>query len=159
MKTSTLRVMICVVAALATVILPANAAKDVNVKTNINLAVFVPCAAGGAGEVVDLSGPLHVLFTFTINGNNVSGIFHFQPQGISGTGETTRDKYQGTGVTQQSFKTSLQNGQANFTSVNNFRIIGQGPGNNYLVHENMHVTINANGTLTVFHDNFSVACK
>jgi hypothetical protein len=105
------------------------------------------------------SGPLHVLFTFTINGNNVSGFSHFQPQGISGTGETTGDKYQGTGVTQQSFKISLLNGQANFTSVNNFRIIGQGPGNNYLVHENMHVTINANGTVIVSHDNFSVACK
>jgi hypothetical protein len=151
--------MICVVAALATVILPANAAIEVNVKTPINVAVFVPCAAGGAGEVVDLSGPLHILVTFTINGNNVSGVMHFQPQGVSGTGETTGDKYQGTGVTQSSFKIPLLNGAATFTSVNNFRIIGQGPGNNYLVHENAHVTINANGTVTVFHDNFSVACK
>jgi len=108
---------------------------------------------------VDLAGPLHTLITFTINGNNFSGVFHFQPQGISGTGETTGDKYQATGVTQESFKTSLKNNQANLTFVNNFRIIGQGPGNNYLVQENMHVTINANGTLTVFHDNFSVACK
>jgi hypothetical protein len=70
----------------------ANAAVEVNDTTNINLTVFIPCAAGGAGEVVDLSGPLHTLISFTINGNNVSGYFHFQPQGISGTGETTGDK-------------------------------------------------------------------
>lgn len=145
--------------ALAVSIAPADAAVQVNDKTDINLTVFVPCAAGGVGEVVDLSGPLHTLISFTINGNNVSGYFHFQPQGISGTGETTGANYQATGVTKESFKNSLQNGQANITSVNNFRIIGQGPGNNFLVHETTHVSINADGTVTVSHDNFSIDCK
>jgi hypothetical protein len=159
MKTTIPRVMICLVAVLTILIAPANAAVQVNDRTDISLTVFIPCAAGGAGEIVDLSGPLHTLMSFTINGNNVSGYFHFQPQGISGTGESTGTNYQATGVTQESFKSSLQNGQANFTYVNNFRIIGQGPGNNFLVHETMHLTINANGTATVFHDNFSVDCK
>jgi hypothetical protein len=136
----------------------ANAAVQVNNSTDIGISVFVPCADGGAGEVVDLNGPLHTLITFTINGNNVSGYFHFQPQGITGTGETTGLKYQATGITQQSFKSSLQNGQANLTFVNNFRIIGQGPGNNYLVHETMHLTFNADGTLTVLFDNLTVDC-
>jgi hypothetical protein len=96
---------------------------------------------------------------FVPNGNNVSGFFHFQPQGISGTGESTGAKYQAIGVTQESFKNSFQNGQVNETFVNNFRIIGQGPGNNFLVHETLYFTINADGTVTVFHDNFSVDCK
>lgn len=157
--TTSPRAIVCVLAILASAILPANAAVQTNDITDISLSVFIPCAADGAGEVVDLSGPLHTLVTFTINGNNVSGFYHFQPQGISGTGETTGDKYQATGVTQESFKTSLQNGQANLTYVNNFRIIGQGPGNNYLVHETMHITINADGNVTVTHDNFSVECK
>jgi hypothetical protein len=159
MKTKITRVTMCLVVMLAIVIVPANAAVQVNDTTEISLTVFVPCAAGGAGEVVDLSGPLHTLISFTINGNNVSGYFHFQPQGISGTGETTGAKYQATGVTQESFKSYLQNGQANFTFVNNFRIIGQGPGNNFLVHETLHLTINADGTLTVSHDNFSADCR
>jgi hypothetical protein len=159
MKKTIPRVMICLVAVLTILAVPANAAVQVNDTTDISLTVFIPCAAGGAGEIVDLSGPLHTLISFTINGNNVSGYFHFQPQGISGTGESTGTKYQATGVTLESFKNSLQNGQANLTFVNNFRIIGQGPGNNYLVHETMHVTINADGTATVFHDNFSVDCK
>ncbi|HEY6122677.1 MAG TPA: hypothetical protein VIV66_22170 [Pyrinomonadaceae bacterium] len=144
---------------LAIVVLPCNAAVQVNDKTVISLTVFVPCAAGGVGEIVDLTGPLHTLISSTVNGNNVSGKFHFQPQGISGVGETTGDKYQATGVTQQTFKSSLQNGQANLTFVNNFRIIGQGAGNNFLVHENLHINVNADGTLTVFHDNFSIDCK
>ena len=123
MKTTLARFAACFVAVLVVVVTPANAAVQENDTTNINLSVFVPCAAGGAGEIVDLNGPLHTLITFTINGNNVSGKFHFQPQGISGVGETTGDKYQATGVTQETFKASLQNGQNNLTFVNNFRII------------------------------------
>jgi hypothetical protein len=73
----------------------ANAAIQVNESIPITLSVFVPCAAGGAGEIVDLSGSLHVLITFTINGNHVSGRQQFQPQGLSGTGETTGLTYYG----------------------------------------------------------------
>jgi hypothetical protein len=152
------KALICL-AVLSSLIVPVNAAVTVNDTTDINLTVSIPCADGGNGEVVDLSGPLHTLMSLTINGNNVSGYYHFQPQGISGIGETTGVKYQATGITQESFKNSLQNGQANDTYVNNFRIIGQGPGNNFLVHETLHFTINANGTVTVFHDNFSIDCK
>src|ERR1700720_4802698 len=118
----------CICTLLASMLVPANAAVQENDTTEINLTVFIPCAAGGTGETVDLTGTLHTLITFTIDGNTVSGFFHFQPQGISGTCETTGAKYQATGVTQESFKNSLQNGQANATFVYNFRIIAEGPG-------------------------------
>src|SRR5207253_2592328 len=127
-------IMIFLFAALALFTVPANAAKQVNDMSDINLTVFVPCAAGGAGELVDLSGPLHTLITFTINGNNVSGTAHFQPQGLSGTGETTGDKYQATGVTKDtSFKVSFQNGQAQQTFINNFGLSGPGQATTFLV--------------------------
>jgi hypothetical protein len=80
MKSTLATVVILLVAVLAIGVVPSNAAVQVNDKTVISLTVFVPCAAGGAGEIVDLSGPLHTLISFTINGNNVSGKFHFQPQ-------------------------------------------------------------------------------
>ena len=153
------RVTLSLFAVMSVMMLPANAMVEVNDKTDISLTVFIPCAAGGAGEIVDLSGPLHTLISFTITGRNVSGYFHFQPQGISGIGETSREKYHATGVTLETFKNSLQNGLANFTFVNNFRIIGQGSGNNFLVHETLHMTVNANGSLTVIHDNFSIECR
>jgi hypothetical protein len=159
MKISPPKAMLYLGALLPFVIAPADAAVEVNNTADFFLSVFVPCAAGGAGEIVDLSGPLHALITLTINGNEASGLMHFQPQGISGIGETTGDKYQATGVTKTSFSVSFQNGQANTTFVNNFRIIGQGPGNNFLVHETAHITINANGAVTVNHDNFSTECK
>jgi hypothetical protein len=124
----------------------------------ISLTVFVPCANGGAGENVALSGNLHDLFSVTLDG---SGGFHLtasdNPQGVTGTGLTTGATYQGTGVTR--FNANSPAGGTNvFTFVNNFRIIGQGSGNNLLVHENFHVTVNPDGTVTSFHDNFSITC-
>ena len=46
----------------------------------------------------------------------------------------------------------------NDTFINNFRIVGQGPDNNLEVHENIHITINANGEVTSTVDNESIEC-
>lgn len=132
-----------------------------NVSIPIDLVVFVPCADNGMGEFVDLSGDLHILIHVTIsNSGRVTVKQHTQPQGISGIGQSTGDRYRGTGVTQS---TQTFDGIDGFpfqtTLVNNFRIIGQGPGNNFLVHENSHITINANGEVTAEVDNLSVDCK
>jgi hypothetical protein len=135
----------------------AQSAVVLNESFPVTIEVFVPCAAGGAGELVVLEGNLHGLITVTENANHLSIKTHFQPQGISGTGLTTGDKYQATGVTQDHFKIGI--GAETFTFVNNFRIIGQGPGNNFLVHQTFHLTFNANGQLTATVDNFSVECK
>src|SRR4051794_33795753 len=94
-------VLVGLVAATALVGVPV-AQSDVIVNDSIplSLSVFIPCANNGAGEDVILNGDLHVLITLTINGNNFSGKDHFQPQGLSGVGTVSGDKYQGTGVTQ-----------------------------------------------------------
>lgn len=132
---------------------------NTNITVPIDLFVFVPCANGGAGELIEVSGPLHVLSQLTIsNSGNVLFTSHFQPQGVSGSGLVTGDKYQATGITRstQTFNTPFP---ITFTFVNNFYMIGQGPNNNFKVHETFHFTINANGDVTAFADNFSVTCQ
>lgn len=137
---------------------PGSSSFSSSVIVPINLGVFVPCANGGAGEFVSLSGNLHSLFHFTDDG---AGGFHAMsennPQGVSGTGSVTGDKYQATGVTLSHFNTSGV--PFNQTFVNNFRIIGQGTDNNFLVHQTFHITVNAAGNLTALVDNFSVECR
>jgi hypothetical protein len=68
----------------------------------------------------------------------------------------TGAKYRGSGMTQEG-GTFASGVTSQF--VNRFNIIGQGPGNNYQVHETAHLTINANGTIKVNFDNFSVVSK
>ena len=122
-------------------------------------AVLVPCANGGAGEVVLISGTLHVQNHITINDNRASIKIHFQPQGAGGVGLTTGDQYNATGVTQEHDSLPLTNGATEFTFTNNFRIIGQGPDNNLQVHQTVHVTVNANGDVTTIVDNSTVDCN
>jgi hypothetical protein len=128
----------------------------VNVQVPLDLVVFVPCANGGAGENVEISGTLHILLHITINDNRVNIKEHFQPQDASGVGEDTGDVYHAVGVTQD--QESFGAVSDEFTFINNFRIVGQGPGNNFQVHENVHITINANGDVTSVHDNLSATC-
>ena len=128
----------------------------VNIRFPVQIGVFVPCANGGAGEGVILTGILHEQFHVT---EFADGTFflklHDQPQNIKGVGDATGAIYKATGVTQSRFKSTGRQ----TTFINNFRIIGRGRGNNFLVQELMHVTVNANGQITVEFDRVRVDCK
>jgi hypothetical protein len=117
--------------------------------------VYIPCA----DETVDLQGTLLVLDHITVNGNRVTVKSSYQPQGLTGTGSVSGDTYHATGQTQFTSSGSLVNGQYSYTFVNNFRIIGQNTGNNYIVYETFHVTVNADGTVTSTVDNITLDCK
>lgn len=128
-----------------------------NEKQPLDEIVFVPCANNGTGENVHLTGTIHILIHTVLNKNNFTTKYHFQPQGISGTGEITGDKYHGSGVTQEEVKGSLKNGKYIDTYINNFKIVRHGT--NYKIHVNTHITVNATGETTATVDNFTSDCK
>ena len=111
------------------------------------------------GEQVDYTGVAHVLVTFTVNGNNISGKTMVQDAGYSGVGQTTGAKYRRNGTSQQKFQGSLQNGKFTTTFNNSFQWIAQGDVPNFVVHDVVHLTINANGEVTADFVKGSVECK
>jgi len=129
----------------------------VSITFPFGLETFVPCADDGQGEIVALEGTLHIVFHQV---NDEAGgtmfSFHAQPQRLQGRGLTTGDLYQATGGTRN--RTVIRAGEK-FSFVNNFKIIGQGPGNNFTVHENVQAVINANGELVVLSENVNIDCK
>jgi hypothetical protein len=128
-----------------------------NYRVDVNLTTFVPCAAAGAGEFVQLSGPLDILFVTTIdNRGGFQSKYQVQPKGIIGTGLSSGIKYQGTGMTHGTFDGTV-GGTSSFMS--NFKVVGQRSGGGFLVNQDVHVSTNANGVLTVSVDNYSVTCK
>src|SRR5215510_7332390 len=129
-----------------------------NITFPVDLFEFVPCAAGGAGEVVELRGDIHEVARTTINGNHFSMTFHDNLQGLTGTGLTTGDKYQATGTATLTFNGNFNNGQSEDTFAGSFDVIGQGQGNNLVFREIQHITVNANGDVTVSFDNISLDC-
>jgi hypothetical protein len=137
---------------------PVSAGVILNTAVAFEQVVDVPCADGGSGEDVLVSGFLHVLVTATADAKgSVHNTTHFQPFGVAGTGLTTGDVYRATGLTRD--EANGLEAPFEFTFVNNFRIIGPGKGNNLLVHELFHVTINALGETTVLVDHLSSECK
>lgn len=139
----------------------ASAEVTTNTKYPIQITDYVSCANNGDGELVDLSGELHQLFTVNVSSaNKVSMKFHFNPQGVSGVGQITGNSYRGTGVTSSVYTfDGITTFPYTFTYINNFRLIGQGSAPNYTVHMNTHLTINANGIVTATVDNARIECK
>lgn len=119
---------------------------------------YVPCANGGQGEDVTLSGPFHSVFHVTLDGlGGAHAVVIHDPQGITGTGLTTGATYQGVGASAQDvFNVTV--GEEH-TSVINMRLIGQGPDNNLTIHATVHTTILADGTVTSFLDNIITECR
>jgi hypothetical protein len=122
--------------------------------------VFVPCADGGAGEYVELTGSLNFVFHSTFD---KSGGAHLQLrsnlQAVSGVGMTTGAKYRASDSEVFVYNGDLSDAPFTTTTISSFNIIGQGKGNNFVLHEAAHFTISANGDTTAQHDYFSVDCK
>ena len=109
---------------------------------------FVLAPEEACGETIQLSGTLLAVFSFTESSSgNVQVGFHFNPQGITGTGLTTGATYHATGVTRGTTTTTAQGG-----------IIGDGSAPNFLETDVIHVTVNANGVVTASVEQSTIRC-
>jgi hypothetical protein len=136
------------------------AAVESNFNIPIDQSVFIPCANGGAGDNVTLGGPLHMLAVVTFTKDQAHVKLQANPQDVTGKGSGAGATYRATGVSRDDLNVNTANGfPVNETIVNNFRIIGKGQVDNFLVHETLHFTVNANGMLTANHDSLSVECR
>jgi hypothetical protein len=123
----------------------------------VSFTQFVSCANGGAGEDVLVEGTAHEVFHVTETPSGLFRVhFHGNFQGVSGTGLTTGDTYRVTDVANAHLH--LGPGVTD-TFSETYALVGPGPDNNLTIRETYHVTINANGELTVARDTFTVECS
>lgn len=110
------------------------------------------------GDVIHLSGTLLAVFTETAT---PSGGFvvssHFQPQGVAGVDLVTGTMFRGTGLTRD-ITVVAPSGGVTETFVNRFHIQATSGEQSFIVSEVSHITINANGDVTAFFDNFQSTC-
>jgi hypothetical protein len=131
----------------------ANAAIVENFFQPLNLTAFDECT----GESVHFTGQLHILSTVTINPN---GSFHLHMTqnyaGVKGVGQTTGRIYQLPG--ELSVTENLTAAQV-MTAVVFSNLITDGSPSNEKITVSLHITINANGTVTVDNVEFeSITC-
>jgi hypothetical protein len=126
----------------------------------VDMPVFIPCALDGAGEVVFLSGSLMSLFHVTEDrAGGTTVMRQINPQDVSGQGAVSGDLYQGTGGSNGHTLYTISGVPFHDSFVDNFRILGQGSGNNLLVQVRGQFTVNANGEVTVSDFEFSERCS
>lgn len=120
-----------------------------------NLTAFVPCAARGAGEYVQISGPLHIIFQTTLDGKGgYQTKYDFQPKGVTGTGLATGNIYRGTGTAQGTLHGRI--GTTDSFS-DSFKMTGKG--GNFVLRVDARVNVTPQGQVIVTVDNLSVSCK
>lgn len=116
---------------------------------------FNPCA----GEDIHFTGAFHVETHLVIDAKGgIHSQFTANDYNLRGVGLTSGNRYRRVGATTDSFNASgpppLEE-----TFTNTFNFIGQGPGNNFLAHQVFHITINANGVVTVIFDKLRIECR
>jgi hypothetical protein len=120
---------------------------------------FVPCANGGAGEDVAVSGNVHFRVQLTILENKASGMVFANVQGGTGVGLVSGDEYRWTGTAKDNVHQSFESNRFELTSVLNRHLVGQGGASNLVITAIFHVTVNANGDLAVTFGKATVHCK
>ena len=149
--------LVCVVGGLASVTAAqAGNTTITSVSVPISDTIGVPCANGGAGELVDVSGRLQYVVRVTLNGDRFSFSGQTSYQDVKGIGETTGDTYVVTGGARGTFNGSFTNAESTVTE--HINLIGQGAAPNVIVTIVSHFTVNENGDLTVLFDKFNGDC-
>ena len=121
--------------------------------------VFVPCANGGAGELVQISGTRHIRTHLILNQNQVIRKVHSQLLEPTGRGLITDDVYHVVNVIETCQNFAINSDRFAFTADVTFMLIGPGPNNNFTVHQNFHTQVNPNGEVTSDVENIRVSCK
>jgi hypothetical protein len=142
------------IAALLIFAVKATAAVITNVDIPISGAVFNPCN----GETVTFTGVDHFTAHVTFDG---SGGFHSDFHDnihVTSTG-SLGNSYEGNQEDNGPRHISGNNLGAEQTLPFTFSEISKGSAPNFEVHALQHITINANGTVTVFFSNFTSSCR
>jgi len=125
---------------------------------SVDFIDFAECALDGAGEEIRVTGRVRFVNRTTTNGN-LMGVTSFSgAQGLRAIGLTTGIQYQSVGTIQGTFNVRVNTLPQTFSLVGNRNLISHGRSSNLLIHENAQLTVNANGTVTVFRDHVNVGC-
>lgn len=121
---------------------------------------FIPCAAGGAGEIVDFTGRIHlVVHQIVTPSGPVTHQALLQIQWMKGIGRTTGDTYQGSSLDATAMTYQQPNDHLQAQDVWHIHYVGPGPGNDFFEWETLQFHVNANGVVTVNVLKESTDCK
>ena len=120
--------------------------------------LFIPCANGGAGEDVSLTGTVKIVRQETSNNQRFTYTLHVHTEGITGVGLSTGDTFRAIGASQAAVTGTIEyGGQYSATYTQQMRFTGQGI--SFVVKYKFHVTITSDGEISTRIDEEKVECN
>jgi hypothetical protein len=135
---------------------PALAENVVNVTFHVPAQVEInPCTPG---DVVNLSGDIHVVITTTADAAGGYRVDNHLNSQLSGASILTGLEYTNSTTNDEEWY-ARPPFPAVHTHTYDFELVNQTGFDNYVLHMTMHETVDANGVPTATVDNFSMDCK
>jgi hypothetical protein len=119
--------------------------------------LFVPCANGGAGEDVALTGKTNFIYQMSWNEHGFSLVYHDNSYGVTGVGLSSGETFTASGGTQETVMGSWVNNQWIGTLIRQLRIIGQG--SSFIVNYKYRITVTPDGNVTVNIREETIDCR
>ena len=120
--------------------------------------LFIPCANGGAGEDVTLTGTVKIVRQEMYNNQRFTFILHAVPQGVTGVGLSTGDNFTAIGGSQETVTGTIEyGGQYSATYIQQMRFTGQGI--SFIVKYKFHVAVTSNGEISTRIDEEKIECN
>jgi hypothetical protein len=132
-----------------------SAAMPYNTKQDFDMTTLGIQAFGCNGEQLQVTGGIyHLDLHGVINGNNFSAVEHVNAQNFKLVGMATGTIYTGSVSYSQSFNETFTDGKFVTKTNQSILLSTAGGKNNVMVKMDVHLTLNANGTMTASIDNF-----
>ncbi|MBV9926652.1 MAG: hypothetical protein JOZ96_16655 [Acidobacteria bacterium] len=132
--------------------------RETSTSREFAVSEFIPCANGGEGEFVTVTGTTRDRTFWALNDRHISFDISTSYQG-KGVGRTTGDTY----VLNDSFRSKLNfqldSAPEEDTIIEKSNIIGQGKAPNLVLHRLTHVTVNSKGEVTADHFDINFQCR
>lgn len=119
--------------------------------------VYVPCANGGAGEYVELSGFINFIYQIQWNDRGFTMIYHDNVHQLTGVGVSSGETFIASGGTNGTVMGSWVSNQWVGTTTSKVKVVG--PNTNFTVTYKDRITITRDGTVTVENVNITVSCN
>ena len=119
--------------------------------------LFVPCANGGAGEDVALTGFTNFIYQLSWTDHGFTLVYHDNVHHVTGIGVSSGESFVASGGTNGIVMGSWVNNQWIGTTVRKMRIIGQHT--NFSITYKYHITVTPNGNVTVNSSEQTAGCN
>jgi hypothetical protein len=118
---------------------------------------YIPCANGGAGEDVTLTGFTNFIYQTSWTDQGFTLVYHDNAHQVTGTGVSSGESFVGSGSINGIIRGSWVDSQWVGTTIGQLRITGQNT--SFTITYKYHITVTRDGTVTVESEAETADCN